>query len=563
MKKIFIYLTICFLTIITACDDDKDMFTVSGLESSELLESESDIELTIESKDAIMLSLTWNESELTINSDSLSIPDDVPSMNLQVSDSESFDSYETYEPDDNVYAFTGNELNTLASDFGFTAGDATPMYFRMKSAYGDNTDAYYSNVVTVTITSYDIDYTKGYILDTDDVETGYFLSCPNEDGEYAGFVAATAWYNWRFKEGDGTVWGNDDGGTPFLISSNTTWSFWFPEPGGCYYTTLSTNDSEWTATYLPDLMISGDYESEMTFVKADVAWYATVITTTDNATVKVSCSDAALYNITSGTDDASAVAKEMGFVADATGGLTFEESASAATDITIATAGTYTLAIYLSDPTNWHYEVTEGAYGEETTVYEQLYLPGVDDLISGSWTFDNSIPLLSEDALTYAGVVNVSSEWGYTMSVEVDNWSDFYGMGDAEGALAWQGSNITPPDAGLYLIQADLANLTYSHTAIGDQVYVTGLNDIWNFTDVVLSQSESDAGVYTGTAEVTGTTSYGVKIYLDTDWTNYYGGSTSKLVLNGGDASEATSLAVGTYTVTVDLINRTCAFELQ
>ncbi len=552
------------MAIFSSCEKDGDKLIVSGLDSSEMVYSESDIELTIDTKDAIMLSLSWDESELSISDSTFSIPDDIPSMTLNVSASKSFSSYETYDPESNLYYFTGSELNTLAKNFGFTAGESIPMYFRIVSAYGDNIASVYSNTITVNIISYDIDMTKGYILDSDQAETGFYLYSPDEDGEYYGFTGATAWYNWYLKEGDGTVWGNDGvDGTEFLLSSESTmWNFWYPGQGGCYYTTLSTTGMEWRATYIPDLIISGDEEGEMTFNKTNVSWSAVITTTTDNEAIKISCSDASLYNMNTGTDDESAVAKEIGFITDDSGTLSFEESAASATDINIETAGTYTLTFYLSDPANWYYELTQGESGQEETVYEQLYLIGIDDLISGGWTFDNSISLLSEDDLTYAGVANVNSEWGYQMAVEADNWSDYYGMGESEGTLLYQsGTNITAPDAGLYLIQADLNNLTYSHTAIGEEIYMTGLNDVWNFTDVILYASESDPGVFTGTAEVTGTTSYGVKIYIDTDWTNYFGGSTTALILNGGDASEATSLATGTYSVTVDLINGTCTFE--
>ncbi len=569
MKNIYLYLIVCCLAVFSACEKEGDKLIVSGLESSELVGTESDIELSLNTKDATMLAFTWNESELSISDTAFSIPDDIPNTTMEISASADFESYESVEQDDNMYDFTGSELNTLASDFGFTAGEATPMYFRMNCTYADNTDSYYSNVVSVNITSYDIDYTKGKILNSDQEETGFYLYSPDEDGEYSGFTGtSTTWANWYMLEGDGTVWGNDgDAGTEFLMSSSSTkWNFWYPGESGCFYVTASTTDLEWTATYIPDLTVSGDVDASMTFDASSVSWTGTITTTSDNANIKVSCSDAALYNMSTGTDDDAAIAKEFGFVADASGTLSFEESASSATDITITTAGTYTLTFYLSDPTNWYYELTEGSTegGDETTIYEKLYLPGVDDGTSGSWTFDNFINLVDETALTYAGVVDVNSQWGYQMAVEADNWDDFYGMGDAEGTLSYQSStNISAPDAGLYLIQADLANLTYSHTAIGSQIYIGGLNDVWDFSTFVLDESSDEAGVYTGTATFS-SCSWGIQIYLVADdWDTYYGGSFDALTYKGANITEPSSLEAGTYNITVDLINGTCSFELQ
>ncbi|MCU4164822.1 DUF5114 domain-containing protein [Carboxylicivirga caseinilyticus] len=558
MKNIFKYLTLSLFVMLLACEKDGDKLILAGLDSSTLVSSGSDVVLTQDNKDAILLSFSWNESELSISNELYGIPDDVPQMILEISATETFDQYETRQPEENMLALTGGELNTLAKNFGFEADKSTPMYFRVTSSYGSNTEVYYSNIIAVNITSYEIDMSLGFILESDQsTDTGFTLYSPNSDGNYHGFTGSTAWYNWYLKEGDGTIWGNDGvAGTPFLISSElaSMWNFWYPGFGGCYYTTLSTSAKEWTATYIPSLQVSGDVTGEMTFVRSEVKWYLSLTTTTDNAVVKVSSTDAKLYNLSTGTDDASAINKEIGFVADGTNGLSFAMSADAATDISFGTAGDYTLTLYLADPTNLYYEITEGSTVVIDPISEFLYLPGIDDLISGEWTFDNYLRLISADDSTFAGVINVNSEWGYQMTLEEGNWDDVYKMGDSEGQLVFKGpNNITPPPAGLYLIEADLKNLTYSHTEFSSLSYA-GFNDDWTMVQMA---ETATTGVYSSSVTINGASPWGAKLYMNSNWDLFFGGSSGNLYLGGEGVTDDATINPGTYDLIADAINQT------
>ncbi len=646
------------LAIFTACEKDGDIITVSGLESSELLASEASVVLTKETASSSVLALAWSGSSLTISNSSMTLPGSVPVEVIEASASSDFGTMYQITPQNNSYTFTGAYLNTLGKNLGLTADISAPVYFRVRSALGVNTEPYYSNVVSVSVTCYAIDMSLGLILTSGMEDTGFRLYSPDKDGEYYGFTGATSWYNWYLQEGDGTTWGNlAVDGNAFALSSETgnQWNMWYPGQGGCYYTTLSTTAKVWTATYMPSLSVSGDVTATMTFDRLSVKWYVSFTTTTDNATIKVTCDDAALYNKSTSTDDASAIAKTMGFITHADSTVTFEWNSASAENITIPTAGEYTLFFYLADPTSWKYSVREGATVIVEPISRYLFLPGVDDLISGGWTFDNYLKLVSEDDSTFAGAVLVNSEWGYQMTLESGNWTDVYKMGATEGTLEFQsGSNITAPAAGLYLIQADLANLTYSHTAItglgysglndawstitpmdetsvagvysttvaitaasswgfkfylngdwnmnygggngvlqygganitddaslpaatydviantrndasfvflGDEIYIVGLNDTWNFTDVVLTKSS--IGVYTGTAVITAASSYGITIQLDQTWNRYFGGSFDSLTYLGGNITDDQSLEAGAYDVTVDFINNECSFVKQ
>jgi hypothetical protein len=586
----------------------------------------------------------------------MSVPNSVPKEIIEVSATNDFATSVKIIPQTNTYAFTGAALNTLGKNLGFTSGVSSPMYFRVNTALGVNTTAYYSNIVTVNVTCYSIDMTTGFILSAKKEDTGYKLFAPNSDGEYHGFTGAAAWYNWYLLEGDGTNWGNlGVDGNAFVISNDQSsqWNFWYPGQSGCYYTTLSRSSKEWTATYIPSLTVSGDISATMTFDKVAVKWYVSFTTTAANQSFKVKCTNASLYNKTTGTDDASAIAKTIGFVPHADSTLTFDWNSESAGNITISKAGDYTLTFSLANPKAWTYQIKAGKTVVVTPLSKYLYLPGIDDGISGSWTFDNYLNLISDVDSTYAGSVLVNSKWGYNMSLKVGEWTNVYKMGSAEGTLSYiNGSNITAPNAGLYLIQADLKKLTYSHTAIsslsyaglndnwtmaamdatsvagvysshvtitapsswgcklymngswdyfyggasgaltykgtgitddavigagtydlianvrnssyvflGNEVYIGGLNDVWDFTSAVLTKSST--GVYSGTVTITKASTYGIKIYVDTSWNRYFGGSFNSLSYLGANITNDQSLAAGTYNVTIDFINNKCSFVVK
>ncbi len=657
IKTIASTLIVSCITILVACEKDGDLINVSGLDASALLASENSVVLTKESSSTSVLAITWEQSNLSINDESMTLPETVPLEILEVSATEDFSSFVEITPQENTYAFTGAALNTLGKNLGFVSGESTPMYFRVRSALGVNTEAHYSNTVTVYVTCFSIDMSIGFILNADREDTGFTLYSAESDGEYCGFTGVTAWYNWYLLEGDGVTWGNlNVDGNEFVLSGDETaqWNMWYPGQGGCYYVTLSKNNQEWTATLIPSLKISGTVEADMIFDRNTVKWYASFTTATDNATIKVSSDNAKLYNPSTGTDDATAVARTIGFVPQADSTLTFEWDNAAAGNITVAAAGDYTLTFYLANSKEWTFQLKPGKTVVVEPISEFLYLPGIDDGISGSWTFDNYLQLVSEDDSTFAGTVLVNSLYGYQMTLTSGDWDNVYKMGAAENMLAFKGaSNITAPAAGLYLIQADLKNLTYSHTEVtgvsyaglndnwdltaltasgvsgvytgsvnitapspygcqlilngdwgtyyggtdgalkykgsnitndaalaagsydmivdlkdysyaflGDNVYIGGLNDTWDFTSVVLSKTAT--GVYTGTATITTASSWGIKIYLYADnWDDYYGGSFDSMVFKGDNITDDQSLAPGNYNVTVDFINNTCSFEAK
>ena len=558
IKRFFIALL--SVAALFGCEKDGNLITLSGLEANELMATKTDVVLTQETANEQALSLAWNNSTLTVSDPSMSAPNVLKTM-LQISKTADFAIVPIeYSEANPSHTFTGSELNAVAKTVGTEPGVATPIYFRIKSSVGDNIDPVYSNVVTVSVTSYVIDMTNGFILDKEMAATGRSLFSAASDGQYTGFMGATAWYNFYLKEGDGKIWGNDGiSGTPFVLSSSeetdARWSCWFPGIGGCYHVDFNTNKKTWSALLIPALTVSGDISGEMIFDRPNVKWTLPFTATTTSLTIQISGSGKQYDNAT-GTDDAAALDKAIAF---SQSGSTLALSSEAGNiTITVPKAGDYTLTLDLSNPKAWSIVAAEGtSVPNEPNPF--LYLPGVDDGISGSWTFDNYLSLYNEDELSYAGVVNVNTKWGYTMNPEKDNWEDKYTFesGDAlAGVLVHKGTaNIPAPEAGLYLIDASLKALSYNLTSVGSQIYVSGLNDAWDF-NTALNQT-ANIGEYVGSITISKASQYGFQIHLDASWNHYFGGSGGKLTYKGNNITDDATLAAGTYTLTVNLIKGT------
>ena len=549
-----ILITIVLLVALAACEKDGNLITLSGLEQSELMATQTEVVLTQETSTQNVLSLSWTTSTLTVSDPNMSAPN-VLATTLQVSKTEDFSGTVVESLESNLsHAYTGSELNTKVKNLGAEPGAATPIYFRLKASIGDNMDPVYSNVVTVNVTAYEIDMRFGFILDSSQGATSDSLYSADSNGEYVGFIGASSWYNFYLKEGDGTIWGNDGvSGTPFVLSSaddsNLRWNCWFPGVSGCYYVDFNTNNSEWSALSIPSLTVSGDIGGDMTFDRPAKTWTLPFTATSTSLTIQIS-GTGNLYNSTTG--DAASVDSPVAF-ADGGGNLVLADQASDLT-VTVPSAGDYTLIIDLSNPKGWTISASEGSE-EPVEISPYVYLPGVDDGISGEWTFDNFLTLYNEDDLAYAGVVNVNSQWGYTVNPEKDNWDDKYTLesGDGiSGTLGYKGTdNIPAPEAGLYLIDTSLKGLTYNLTSVGDQIYVSGLNDVWDFS-VTLAATET-VGIYSGEITITTASEWGFQIHLDDSWNHYFGGSEGRLYYKGGNITDDANLSPGTYTFTVNL----------
>lgn len=558
------YSAVILLLLLIACENEGDKVYLSGLEESQLILTESDIELNRENASKIVLTLAWTKSTLVVSDPNMGAPD-VFTAYVQLSTSADFSSNVIEnEGVGESKAYTGLELNAIARNLGMEPEVNSPLYFRLRGSVGANVESVYSEIKKVNIIPYLIDMTVGFVLDKDKQQTGYILLSPDADGIYTGFVGATSWYNFFMEEGDGTVWGNlAADGSAFLASSAAdSWNFWFPEPGGCYYTEVNTVRQRWSATFLPVLEVKGDITGEMTFDRPNVKWsYVFNATSAGTATIRLS-GQGSVYNYETGDGVPEADKVTIAFAPE-NGTLVLAESAGAIT-VQIPEAGECTLILDLSDPNNWTCEVLSGSQ-EPEPVNQEVYAIGVDDGITGAgWNFDNKLYLYDEDNLAYAGVLNVHSLWGYQVAIEKDNWGDVYTRADGDaysGTLEFKGSNnLLAPAPGIHLFNLSLKNLTYTLTEVGDQVYVNGLDDKWEFNQTLAATSVP--GVYSGSLTVSGASTYGFKIYLVKDnWNLLFGGSNGTLWYGGNDIPDSNSWSSGTYTITVDLINRTYTIQ--
>ena len=304
------------------------------------------------------------------------------------------------------------------------------------------------------------------------------------------------------------------------------------------------------------LTVSGDIQGEMTFDRPNVRWIYT-FTASEAKTYNIKLQTVGKqYDASTKTDATLAQDTPLAFVQN--GSETAIGNTAQNISVEVKAAGECTLVLNLKNPRQWTCDIQSGSVAP-TEVNPHIYLPGVDDLIRGGWTFDTKLNLYDEDNLSYAGVVNVNSEWGYGICTEVDNWNDFYKTDTGEamgGILVEKGPNNLPaPAPGLYLINTSLKGLTYSLAEIGNKIYVSGLNDVWDFS-VELSASAT-IGVYQGQIKIEKASGWGFKIYTEADWTHVFGGSGGKLTYLSDGITDDASLAAGVYTLTVDLVNAT------
>lgn len=564
MKQFKCLLLISIIALITSCEKDGDFLTTAGGEKVVLQGTEGDIVLDFEKANDLVLTIYWSDNgEISLSNPLVLAPKNAISNTIQLSGDADFSTVVEQRAEDGIFEqqFTHYELNALLSRLGMEGGITYPLYIRIKSEIGNNMTPTFSNVLNMNVTPYLIDMSIGYILDSEKSETGKTLYSASSDGIYEGFLGVTAWYNWFLREGEGTVWGNDDvTGTAFVASKEaSSWNFWFPGQAGSYYTILNTVVKEWSALWIPALTVSGDLNGEMTFDRNANRWsYSFNNSATGSITVSIS-GTGKQYNISTGTDDAAAIEIPVGFGGSAEG-LTF---GSTATPIIVPVSGTgeVSLILDLSNPQQWTLTVTEGS-STPVEVPPLVYLSGVDDGITGKWTFDNYLRLFNEDALGYGGGCNINSLWGYKFYEEKDNWDDAYGM--AEGGTAMEGSllfggenNITAPDPGLYIIEMYKRALIYKLTAVNSVSY-TGLDDDWSLH--AMSGTETP-GVYVAEVTIAGPSPWGFQIIINENWDLKFGGSNGELILYGGNLTDDASLTAGTYTLTVDICKQTITMQ--
>ncbi len=548
-----------------SCDKDGDMIYTDGPDKAEVSGVASEIVLDKDHLQSLALTLYWNENgKISLSNPLVAAPEGAASNTVQFSADPEFATVVDDNVESGVYyrQYTCESLNNLVGRLGLEGGVKGTVYIRVKTVLGANIDPKYSDVKVVSITPYFIDMSVGFVLDASQNDSGRTLYSPASDGVYSGFIGAGSWENWWLREGNNTVWGNDGvTGTAFVMGNNTTgldvWNFWYPSPSGCYYTVVDTRANEWSALYIGELTLGGDLSGAMVYDRKTNKWTYTFDATPGTINVTIG-GTGKQYNAATGTDDAAATDATVGF-AGTSGALTFGQSAQAIA-VEIAAAGETTLTLDLSDPRAWTLTAGEGSAAPVETVPPMIYLSGVQP----DWDFSNYLKLYNEDNRTYGGALEVNSEWGYRIYTEPDAWDNYWTMVDGGTAFSGQlvnngEGNIAAPEAGFYLFDVNMGDLTYKLTPV-TKVSYTGLNDDWSLTEMTAT---GEPGVYTAQFEKTANTPWGVKIVLNDNWDLFFGGNGTpgELALYRDGFEGDNELSEGTHTLTVNLSKGTYSYE--
>lgn len=550
-----------------ACDSDIEPVYINPADGIELGGASDPIILRADRPEALAMTLYWSgDGRLTLSDPQLQAPVDAAVETIQLSADADFTSPLDISVEKGVrqHQFLTDELNALLGRLDFPAEQATPLYIRIRSVLAANMPVTYSDVLRVSVQTYRIHLDLATVLDKDRNETAMRLYSPGEDGIYSGFMGVNGWTNWWLREANNVVWGNlgEDGKTFYASSDDSHWNFWFPDPAGCYYTTVNTVEGWWSALHIDNITVGGDLSGEMTFnIKAN-QWTLDVSQATAG-TVNITLGGKASLYDRSTTDMGPAVERTIGFGGSADA-LTFGDNAT--TIAVTLPAGETTLVLDLSDPRNLTVAAGEAAPEPETNRY--LYFSGVTD-----WAgFDVFLTLYDEGTRSYGGAHYINSEWGYRAYPEPDWGTAYKGADDATAlsgslVLAESGNdgNIPAPAAGVYVMDFNMSALTYQLTEV-QRVSFTGLNDDWSEHD--MTQSADNPEVYTAEFVKEKETPWGVKVLINGDWSLFFGGGEGVLRLGHSDATTGfdgdNALTVGeTYILTVDLGKQTYTYSLK
>ena len=389
------------LTAMVSCEESGDKIYLNGFKASDLIASASEVALSIDNSNVQVLSFAWQNPTLLSSDETKPAASGTLITYLQASATEDFATVKEYSVTNLSKSFTGGDLNAAAKELGMTPDQQAPMYFRIKSQLGANLDAAYSNVCKVNVTPYSIDMSYINILSSDKTKTLTYLYSPSSDGIYTGYMTASSWMNYWGKENNGTTWGNSSTDGTFVIdNSASAWNFWFPGVSGIYYTIIDTQAKEWKATLLKSVQVNGE---DMTYDAPNYAWTKVITTTADNTPISIVATGAE-YNQSTGTDDASAIAKTMNYTLNADGSMT---DASAAGSVNIPTAGTYTVTVKVGENSQLAYTIVSG---DNTTPEPEA---------------KNTLCMFTKDGGTLLAVMEETSDGVYTCTYKPSSWENF------------------------------------------------------------------------------------------------------------------------------------------
>lgn len=548
-----------------SCESDIDPIYVKTPGEIELGGASDEIILGPNNPQALAMTVYWSgDGQLALSDTLVQAPVNAADETIQLSKDESFASTIDISVEKGVRSrqFLCDELNSLLGRLGFESEVLTPLYIRIRSVLAANIAPSYSKTIKVMAQSYRIHLTLATVLDKDWNETAMQLASPEENGIYQGFMGVNGWTNWWLREANNVVWGNiGEAGKTFVASSaDDHWNFWFPDPAGCYYTTVNTVEGWWSGLHIDNLAVSGDIEGEMTYNQKANQWTLHVnLPAASTVTINIK-GQGRLYDMET-TDMGPAKEGNVAFGGDSRN-LTFGVTGTA---ISVEMpAGETMLVLDLSNPLA--FTVAAGEAAPEPAAEPYLYFSGLVN-----WNgFDDYLTLYDEGSLSYGGAHWIDSEWGYRAYPQPD-WGLSYKAADGATPLAGglviaeSDGNIPAPEKGLYVMDFNLKALTYELTEVKELTF-TGLNDDWSEHE--MTQSSENPEIFTAEFVKAAETPWGVKVLVNGDWGLFFGGGNGTLMLGHSDAVTGfdgdNALTIGeTYILTVDLGKQTYSYSLK
>lgn len=551
MKTIInkIFLLLCMTAVVASCDKDGELTYLDGFGSSDLIASTNNVELSVDNSKQIVLSMAWKNPTLLSSDENAPATNSQLTTAMQVSSSADFANYSETAVANLSRAYTGTELNSIAVNLGLATGTSAPLYFRLKSSIGDNMEPAYSNVCTVNVTPFRIDKSFLSVYNSGKTDVVAYLYSPTENGVYTGWMVATSWYNCWFMENDGTYWGNSPvDGHPFELSNaSDAWNCWFADGTGQWYVIVDTNNEEWSAMLITNMMVNGE---SMKFNSSTGSYNYTITTSKDGETI-VLTADALAYDKDTDTDASAAVSKSINY--SVTDGVMNE--ANTATSVSLGKAGTYTVTVSLNEKAEQIVTITEGA-GDNP---------------------DAQVTLVDKDGNTLSTFTETSSGV-YTTTCQATQWMNFY-IVDKEGT--WWGCpgedghqfelasenkwncwlNGDFEDGATVQITADFNTLTWTYKVVKTLNMVSTDN-----TTTLATLVETSEGTYEGT--VTASPWLNFKILDPTTGTLYGSDPSDQYALSS--ASDAWNIWLNddfsdgaTVTVNVNLNNMTWSYTVN
>ncbi|HEY5592484.1 MAG TPA: DUF5111 domain-containing protein [Paludibacter sp.] len=350
MKTIHQYIFfLLFSLLFASCNNDGDIVTLADVQQGELKVSATSIVLLKATSANEMLSISWNIKALSISDTAkYGLALSARTNTLQFDTTQNFTQPKELVQTDTLKSFIGSELNAFALSMGLTPGTATHVYARLKSTIGANMEPKYSNVVSISVTPYDV---ISYLYMPGDPSGGWNkytakLCSPASNGAYEGYVQAAQWANFKFTnepDGTGIFYGSLPNSLYTLDASSTQWNIWF-DVAGYFLIKANTNTMTWNKTAITAFSISGDFNS----------WSTTANPMTYNATTKVWT---ATCNFQPGE-----WGNTLKIIANNDWVITYGSNngngiLKAGEKITITSAGTHTVTMDLSNPLKYTYTI--------------------------------------------------------------------------------------------------------------------------------------------------------------------------------------------------------------